>query len=740
MALATCADADHAPPTCNEAVEREEWPAALQACSAELKHKPAPAIALRLAQARFETGDLVGSRELSAPLLAGEGDVAADANQIFGRALAAEETDLAGARRHLERALALHESKGHLPGVARDAVALARVLRDRSEFAGALALQKRAAEAAARVADRRAVFSASLMHADTVREAGDVDEAEREFNEILRDASDPHERAWALFKLGLLHVNMGANALARPRLEEALELAVARSENRLVDGARQNLAFVARQQHRLDEAEALLASVAPGGESYSIHQIRAQIAGERGDFERAAVEFAKAEGALDKDDSYGWVLAMYVGELEERRGRRDAAEAAYRRAIAGVEQIRDGAGSRFVTHVLAARRLPYERLVDLLASTGRWPEVLEVVDSLDLGEIIATAATPRELTNSGEPVRPRGSRTTVVQLGWQRAGAGGDASPAPGVDALLEAWRGRHLVVLMPGGERIWRLEVYEGRLSGADVGSRDELERLAGRLEGEPGDAGAARALGEAMLPPARGEGTIDVLAVGPLGRVPLAALRRGEALAVASTPLARVLGLRALRAPSRPGGGSVVIGDPRGDLPAAAEEARWVAGRVGASARLGPEAGRGAFAASRDADLLHVAAHAAEGPEGAALRLADGDLGAPEIAALTPAARVVVLASCASAASRDGTGWGSLAAAFLVAGAEAVVATQWSVDDGDAANVVKSLYEYGPGLRGDPARALAAAQARLAAGVAPRAWAAFTVVRAPPSVAARR
>jgi tetratricopeptide (TPR) repeat protein len=735
LALALRADGETPRLSCAEAVGREAWRQALEVCAAELQRTSDPHAALGLGVARYETGDLPGCRAIVGPLLEGEGPLAADANQLFGRALREGDGDLDLAERHIDRAMQLHEAHGRTFDLARDVQILAGFSRDRGEYHEALSRLERAGRLAERAGNRRVLFYAAFGRADVLRTAGDDEQAERELTAALRKAADSHERSWALLKLGLLHVNGGADALAKPYLRQALELAAERAERQVAVAARMNLAWVARREGKLDEAEALLASVPADDDPAALAFNRAQIANDRGDRARAAAEFERAERAAlaDQNDDWAWVVASYAGELEERRKSPAAAEAAYRRAIAAVARLRDNAGQRLAAHVLAGRRLPYEGLAGLLGSAGRFRDLLDVVRSLDLGAVLATDAS--EIGSDGSPIRSRGTRPALMPLALQGGVAAG-APGRPGLDAVIEAWRGRRLVALMPGRERVFRVEVEGGEVRGADVGARDDLERLADRLEKDAGDVEAARALGEAMVPPGWGGKAVDLLVVGPLGRVPLAALRHGDALVVASTPLARVLGLETLRAPSRSGRGRVVVGDPRGDLPSAADEARWVAGRLGTPARLGGEVTRGALAASRDADLLHVAAHAVEGAEGAALRLADRDLAAHEIATLTPAARVVVLASCASAASRDGTGWGSLAAAFVVAGAEAVVATQWSVDDGDATRVVKALYEDVPRALGDPARALAAAQARLAGDLPARAWAAFTVVRAPPAV----
>lgn len=720
---------------CAAAIESETWAAALVSCADELARRGEPTIALHLGRARLETGDVVGARELSAPLLDAESLVAADANQLFGKSLRDGKPERA--KPYFERALRLHQAGGRTFEAARDVHLLAGLARTQGEYFEALELLDQAAALAKAGGNRRVSFYASLGRGDVLRLVGDYGEAEHVLEGAWRAATCARERMWASHALGLLHLERGADMLAKPLLQRALDLATELSDRRVSDAVALSFAWLARRAGELDEADRWLDKVPRDDDTpIALAFNRGLIAATRGDFVRARGEFERAEKA-DPENDWAWLVSTYLGRFEEALGHKAAAEAAYRRALVSAAALREGAGRQLAAHVLATRRLPHERLVGLLASEERWHDVLGVVDTLDLGAVLATDTPSSEVLPTGAPLPPQGAHRTFLRPSWSGADTSGASAAGPlDLEPLLEAWRGRHLVVLIPGGDDVVRLEIYDGKLSGTTIGRRAELEGQARRLEANLDDVEAARALGEAMVPPARGDGPVELLIVGPLGRVPIAALRHGEALVVASTPLVRVLGLRAPRAPSPPGSGRVVLGDPRGDLPSAADEARWVARRVGTEARLGPDAGRDALAAGRDADLLHVAAHAVEGSEGAALRLADGDVGALDVAALTPAARVVVLASCASAASRDETGWGSLAAAFVVAGAETVVATQWSVVDTDATRIVKELYNDAPRMLADPARALAAAQARLASEAPARAWAAFTAVRAAPTV----
>jgi CHAT domain-containing protein len=86
-----------------------------------------------------------------------------------------------------------------------------------------------------------------------------------------------------------------------------------------------------------------------------------------------------------------------------------------------------------------------------------------------------------------------------------------------------------------------------------------------------------------------------------------------------------------------------------------------------------------------------------------------------------------VVVLAACSSGEGVEAMGTGSLADAFLSAGAEVVIATTRPVDDGLAQRLVAAFYAH-DGAR-HPAAALAAAQQQLNRSMPASAWGAFEV-----------
>lgn len=207
---------------------------------------------------------------------------------------------------------------------------------------------------------------------------------------------------------------------------------------------------------------------------------------------------------------------------------------------------------------------------------------------------------------------------------------------------------------------------------------------------------------------------------------------------------------------------------------LPEAAAEVRYVAGLFEPGAArvvTGAEANETVLAqAAADGtlgsvDVLHFATHGAARAEhpaaldaflalapvpahlstppmdallGADTILADGALWSREIRGLRLDARLVILSACNSAVPDSDTlsGYGGLAAAFLEAGAQRVMATHWPVNSFAAVEIVTAMMATDPQLV-DPAVALQEAVLGLIdrGGVSahPAYWAPFSVIGAP-------
>lgn len=238
-----------------------------------------------------------------------------------------------------------------------------------------------------------------------------------------------------------------------------------------------------------------------------------------------------------------------------------------------------------------------------------------------------------------------------------------------------------------------------------------------------------------------------VVILPYGVLKGVDFQALPFGgeEKVLLSDRPVVYGLDIPTLPA-GRPGGPAraLVVANSRGDLPEAEEEGRQAERslrRLAASWRVqlldGPAASDEAVrrAISAGVDLLHYAGHAdfsgrggweSQIPLAGTARLTLGD-----ILSLDRQPRWVVLSGCETGAS-DGTAQvesQGLAHAFLLGGAESVLAATRKVDDRVARELVQEIYRdmtASPDLAALLQRAQVALRAR---GVGERQWSSFRV-----------
>jgi CHAT domain-containing protein len=266
------------------------------------------------------------------------------------------------------------------------------------------------------------------------------------------------------------------------------------------------------------------------------------------------------------------------------------------------------------------------------------------------------------------------------------------------------------------------------------------------------------AAALGAALLGPALsrlppGVRRLVIVPDGPLHRVPFDALRTPdgrflvERYTLSTAPSAAVARTLRRRAPSvgTERARLLAFGDATrsGPLPAARDEVHDAARYAGQSVvRVGSDATASYLrhAPLASFDVIHFATHAYV-DDGAIARTAlllgagdgePGEVAAGELAALHLNASLVVLSACRSARGVvvDGEGVEGLTAPLLQAGARAVVATQWAIDDRATARLVHDFYAaMATGL--PVAEALRAAKLdAIRRAAPPRDWAAFTLV----------
>lgn len=186
--------------------------------------------------------------------------------------------------------------------------------------------------------------------------------------------------------------------------------------------------------------------------------------------------------------------------------------------------------------------------------------------------------------------------------------------------------------------------------------------------------------------------------------------------------------------------------IGARLGRLPHAREEGRAVVRQLGGapSRLLVGEQATEAFVKSASVSsfqVLHLAAHALvdeRRPERSAVLLApggpqeDGLLQPREIAALELTGQLVVLAACRSGSGQvlSGEGVQSLARAFFRAGARAVLASLWRLQDDEAAAFFETFYSYLAAGESVSEAVASARQARREAGAPAAAWAGVVVL----------
>jgi tetratricopeptide (TPR) repeat protein len=715
---------------CQAAFGGEQWTAAASTCRVAFERTGAAGDGIRAALASDYLDDIATSTALARRLTAGP--EAARAHRLLAESDRRAGHHAAAATRGAT-ALALHAAAGADREVARDAYALAGVIASDGLYEDALPLIALARDAAVRCRDRRMQGHSEIGRGDMLRVLGDRIGAERAY-EVAAGLLAPYcDRGEVRYKQARLHAAQGQITLARQALDEVLAGDAACHRPDVLQGIAINRAWLSWRRGELDAAEAEVAGLDDDVVDAAV--IRALVRAARGDPAVAIAALAGAANSASGGSQWPWLLPHLEAQLEELRGDDAAAEAGYRRAIAAVARMR-AAAPMHAGYLAASHRLPHEGLIGLYARHQRWRDALGVVLALDASGLLRAAAEPGVLGEGGvvEPAAGGERPVAITQV---------PSEDSLDVDSAVAAWAGRDLVVLVvpvrrfvPGvADRAWRIRVHDGAVTGADAGPADALDLAAERLLGDPGDRAAAAALGAALVP--AGTAPLHVLPIGRVAQAPLAAVRIGDRLALADRPLLRVLGLRPR--PAAPGrrSGAVVLGDPRGDLAAAASEARAVAAALHATAELGPAATVARLLAARGADVLHVAAHTDERAGRRVLHLADGDVVPRVILDQRIAPRLVVLASCGSAAARDEGGWGSLAAAFATAGSDHVLATQWSVDDTVAADLIHRFYAAG-GVA-DPARALAAVQVALAAPSASTAWSAFTLIAAPPALRPR-
>jgi tetratricopeptide (TPR) repeat protein len=709
---------------CRHAVRDANDGLAVLVCEREYARTSDPWIGAKLANSLRRSGDLPGAAAIANGLLATP--ARADALQVLGK-IAVSQNRLDAGRAELENARALHLAEARPDQVAVDDQALAGIFTRQKQFAEAL----RALDACiveARVAQDGIVEGYCHMSAGSVLgDVGSFEGAHAEY-ELARPllTMDRDLAALALergslnqrYSFGPRHQSYEALAVAE--LKVAVEHARRAALPRVERAAELNLVYSLAELGHTEEAAQHLerARILDIDDSNADARalLQARIAYRQGNSALAtSINSATYDRLTDDDDRLNVCvmqarIAMAANDLELAAtwASRGVEVAETMRAAQSAIELRPW--------MLSARRQPYEILFTALARAHRLDEALAAFEHWQGRTLLDSMARGRSGTADlrAAAVYTETLRRVVPML-----------SHAPFMETierttLLARLRGVELIAVLVAENEVWRIVARNGALDMVDLGPFAALQPALLKFRGAPTNVDTADQLGTRLLGDAAFRDTSETLFVlldAQVSGVPIAALRAGGRPLIAMRPIVhapRLSELGCVRAPSEPRH-AVVIGDARGDLPAATREAYEVAAALGVKKpAIGAAATRDAlFATSKD-DLLHIAVHANIDLGTGSLAMYDQPVSALEISEHGGAPALVVLSDCASAVADDGELAASLATAFLAAGSAQVIATLRAVTDAGAHEVTSAFYREGGAA--DPARVLARIQASLA------------------------
>jgi tetratricopeptide (TPR) repeat protein len=495
----------------------------------------------------------------------------------------------------------------------------------------------------------------------------------------------------------------------------------------LTADAELNLAYSLAQWGNLDEAERQLEHVTmylvdDPGDSQRL-QIAARIAYRRGDRTQAWSLNQKAWPHVTDIDQQIHVANMQA-EIALANGDFEQAEIWADRGAKQVETIAMGQSAiELRAWAMSSRRAPYELLFIAQARRHRVEDAVMTIARWQGRALLDALAR----SNHRAPADLRAVATELSNLGeWLPAVSAAPIATLPSLPALLDTLQSIDLLALVVADGDVWRVAANHGSLALDRLGPVSVLKSKIIAFCAHPTDPRLAEDLGELLLPDELFRATREPLHVlldeqlgslprldAHLGSLPVAALRRHGAPLITSRPVVRIL-----RLPEGPcvqavrSGRATVLADAAGNLPKARQEGDEVAAHLHTTAAVGRAVtSKLLLDAERDA-VLHIAGHTTPGSAADTLEL-DREVSALEISARSQGPSLVFLSACESGSSESSARGGSLAAAFLAAGSQQVVATLRRVSDQSALDLSMQFYRAG-GVQ-NPVQALALVQASL-------------------------
>ena len=674
---------------------------------------------------------------------------------------------------------------GDKRGEAQTLLATAGLYGNRRDFARAIADYTTALQLATDAGSKREIGMALAGRAGARRGQGDIEAAlsdARQARDILREGGERREEGRALAEIGATLLEAGRVADASASYREALSL-LESVEDRIGEaGVRSRLARTAelsgdpaeaarQTTTALDLIESVRANLTAEGLSLSLFASKRQF-------------YADAIGLLlrlhAKMPAAGYDVAAF-GVSERMRAR-----ALLDILAAGDVKLRQGREVALLSELRRTQELintKAVRLTRVLGAANTRTGAVATDARRELDDLLARLDVLRAQLRQSDP--DFASLTAPVPLSLAQVQAGTLDARTLLLEYIVgeessHGWavtEAGHLTFAAPGRAELERsVRMLHGALSkNGEAAAGAERQARA-----------AARALSTALLMPAagmlKGRSRIVIVADGVLQSLPFSALpsptRTIDALAatheIVVLPSASVGSALRTRTASRaaPLAGIAVFADPvfstadtrvaSGDraAPAAISLPRLRFSRLEADhiAQLAPRRTTvwSDFSANRSTALkpdlakfgiVHFAVHARiddERPQLSGIvlsqvdrdgRAQDGLVRLHEVYNLPLNARLVVLSACSTALGRpvDGEGLIGLSRGFLHAGADAVVATLWEVDDRATAAFMTRFYDALLGQRLAPAAALRSARRAMMQDprwAKPQNWAAFVLI----------
>lgn len=623
------------------------------------------------------------------------------------------------ATRQLKLAEARSTAVGDVYGRALAAQYRARLARLRGDARQAERHYHAAAQLAAQAGARALFDKVRILGAVELQYAGQHAQAIARLQAIAAEPVDRNAATTALLRSNEAWIQLRAAAQgAAPlpagladRLRSVRDHRLEKGQITAAANLEDNLAMLHLLRGDLAAARAQLdarrARGVPGNDPWFSELLDAHIALAAHDHDHAQRAFDRVASVPTAPPEYRWRAAFGLGQAALARADRDAARAHFAKALAGLAaQARMTPIDTSRAAFFADHRTLVEAAFALAVDDGRLTDAFAIVDTdraritgaLDLGQHLqrmdpqarmaflqARARFERDRRAGDLEADPAAWAATRAQaaIALRRRFDGLMAAatiPDPQVDLstlapderIVSAWRqGAYTHVLLASATRVTLDPDWPTALPG-----RGHLYVV---------DSPHAEAL------------THQAPAGWTVSRIPYAGWINAPTGAAEAVP--------------------VVLGDPDGTLPAAHAEARDVAHALHVTPLTRADAEPSALLARVDgARIFHFAGHGvltARDPFDAHLRLADRTrLGLADVLIARPRLGLVVLSGCETGARGALAGEHAigLAQAFLVAGADRVLAAQTPVPDQQTRAFMQAFYAAGGSA--DPAKALAVAQ----------------------------